>query len=170
MILSDRDIRDALARLENQLVVDPLPPVQALQPASLELTIGNQILIPGEQTPRVLEPGVDLVLNPGEFGLATTVERVRIPTDLVAQVNGKSSWARLGLMVHVTAGFIDPGFDGTITLELANVGTLPVSVPQGAAICQLVFFKLTSPAERPYGTEGLGSHYQGQDGVTPSAI
>lgn len=157
-----------MARLENALIVDPGFDQARLQPASLELTIDGEIFIPGEDGKRTLEPDIDLVLMPGDFGLASTVETVRIPTDLVAQVNGKSSWARLGLIVHTTAGFIDPGFRGNITLELKNLGRRAIVIPQGAPICQLVFFQMTSPALRPYGSEGLGSHYQDQKGVTAS--
>jgi dCTP deaminase len=170
VILSDRDIRSAMQRLENPLIIDPPPAPRAFQPASVEMTLGSEVWIPGEPCKRTLATGIDLELAPGEFGLATTVETVHIPTDLVAQVNGKSTWARRGLIVHTTAGFIDPGFRGQITLELANLGPQPILVPQGAPICQLVFFQMTSPAQRPYGTEGLASHYQDQSGVTSAHV
>lgn len=181
MILSDRDIRAALQRLENPLIVDPGFDPQRLQPASLELTLDEDVIVQSYRYHRnalgvkvidevfwtegcLLDFGNEISAD--SFWLATTVETVRIPTDLVAQVNGKSSLARQGLIVHTTAGFIDPGFKGQITLELKNVGMAPIPLEAGMPICQLVFFQLSSPAERPYGTEGLGSHYQGQAGPT----
>jgi dCTP deaminase len=105
---------------------------------------------------------------PDQFLLASTVQEVWMPDDLVAQVNGKSSLGRLGMTVHITAGFIDPGFRGTVTLELKNLSHSVITLRPGMPICQLVFFQMTSPADRPYGSEGLGSHYQGQIGVTAS--
>lgn len=179
MILSDRDIQAAMARLENPLIVDPPFHKDRLQPASLELTLADEILVSvqGSQD-LVLTSFTELYetwnhgpwgyLNPGDFWLATTVETVQIPTDLVAQVNGKSSHARRGLVVHQTAGFIDPGFKGQITLELSNASMNGIKLTRGMAICQLVFMQMTSPAQRPYGSAGLGSHYQGQQGPTPS--
>lgn len=171
VILSDRDIRVAMARLENALIVDPAVPDRAFQPASLELHMDGTTYVPA--TDRYHGPyPVDSkgVLEPGDFVLASTMETVRIPTDLVAQVNGKSSWARKGLIVHTTAGFIDPGFRGQITLELKNLGERAIKIPVGAPICQLVFFQMTSPALRPYGSKGLGSRYQDQKGVTGSRL
>jgi dCTP deaminase len=190
LILSDRDIRAALQRLEDPLIIDPAFPPERLQPASLELTLGPDILFEkktwmrdkyGNRTLAVTwEPLTlcmaecigehNVYMQPGDFWLASTVETVRIPTDLVAQVNGKSSWARKGLIVHTTAGFIDPGFKGQITLELKNVSSKPIGLHTWAPICQLVFTQLTSPALRPYGSEGLGSHYQGQVGPTPAQV
>lgn len=190
MILSDRDIRAALQRLENPLIIDPGFDPGRLQPASLELTLAEDVLIEVpihirnahniaivnevRWEPRSLhEPermgAYGHKMGPGAFWLGSTVEKVHIPTDLVAQVNGKSSWARKGLIVHTTAGFVDPGFRGQITLELKNVSGGPLLLTAGTPICQLVFTQLTSPAERPYGTPGLRSHYQGQSGVTPAA-
>lgn len=188
MILSDRDIRAALQRLENPLIVDPGFDPRRLQPASLELTLGTDILVEQQGykyvsaggsgrwlvsdidwTPEVIgDDGFEM--EPNEFILASTVEMIRVPTDMVAQVNGKSSWARQGLICHTMAGFIDPGFKGTVTLELKNVSRKPIRLLPGVPICQLVFTQLTSPAERPYGSTGLGSHYQNQKGVTPSAL
>lgn len=174
-----------MQRLEDPLIIDPAFAPQRLQPASLELTLADGILREQafhhrdrfgilvvekvEWRQDFAEPGGLITLKPGEFALASTIERVRIPTDLVAQVNGKSSWARQGLIVHTVAGFIDPGFKGTVTLELKNVSSGPLRLPLETPICQLVFTQLTSPAQRPYGSTGLGSHYQGQEGVTPSA-
>lgn len=180
--MSDRDIRVALQRLENPLIVDPGFDPQRLQPASLELTLGAEYLIDGGSTMnaagQVIGYGMvegsmvdrgHVTIYPQDFMLATTVERVCIPTDLVAQVNGKSSLARQGLIVHTTAGFIDPGFRGQITLELKNLSRRPITLLPGMPICQLVFFQMTSPSERPYGSKGLSSHYQGQVGPTRSA-
>lgn len=170
MILSDRDIQAALEREDDPLIIDPGFHPQRLQPASLELTMAGEAYSPLRD--RHLGPfkvGSKGVLEPGDFVLACTQETVRIPTDLVAQVNGKSSWARQGLIVHTTAGFIDPGFRGQITLEFKNLGDKTIYIPVGAPICQLVFFRMTSPARRPYGHPELGSHYQDQTGATPAA-
>lgn len=182
MILSDRDIRAALQRLEDPLIVDPGFDPARLQPASLELTLAADVLV---ETPHHIRNAYgiwqcdladwdkgkvdDDPMNTSEFWLASTVEKVHIPRDLVAQVNGKSSLARKGLIVHTTAGFIDPGFRGQITLELKNLSAAPIRLEAGMPICQLVFFQMTSPSERPYGSEGLSSHYQGQAGPTASA-
>lgn len=187
MILSDRDIRTALQRLEDPLIVDPGFDPARLQPASLELTLDSYILV--EEKPYLVRnaAGESIVRYPdqqfydhtmneqgfllhnNQFVLASTVEKVHIPRDLVAQVNGKSSHGRRGLVVHQTAGFIDPGFRGTVTLELSNASSWPIRITPGMPICQLVFFQMTSPSERPYGSKGLGSHYQGQAGATASA-
>lgn len=169
MILSDRDIRAAMQRLENPLIIDPGFDPGRLQPASLELTLDGTNYSPLLGELYGPHPVGDVgILDPGSFVLGCTAETVHIPTDLVAQVNGKSSWARKGLIVHTTAGFIDPGFKGQITLEMVNLGPCPIKIPIGAPICQLVFFQMTSPAERPYGHPQLGSKYQGQQGPTPS--
>jgi len=109
-----------------------------------------------------------LVLHPGEFVLGSTLERVGLPDDLVARLEGKSSLGRLGLLIHSTAGFVDAGWDGHLTLELSNVANLPITVYPGMKIGQISFLRMTTPAERPYGSPGLGSKYQGQLGPTPS--
>jgi dCTP deaminase len=108
------------------------------------------------------------ILHPGEFVLGSTLERVSLPDDLVARLEGKSSLGRLGLLIHSTAGFIDPGWDGHVTLELSNVANLPITIYPGMKIGQLSFVRLSEPAERPYGSEGIGSKYQGQRGPTAS--
>ena len=108
------------------------------------------------------------ILHPGEFVLGSTLERVRLPDDLVARLEGKSSLGRLGLLIHSTAGFIDPGWDGHVTLELSNVANLPITIYYAMKIGQLSFVQMTEPAETPYGADGLGSKYQGQKGPTPS--
>jgi dCTP deaminase len=112
--------------------------------------------------------GESFMLHPGEFVLGSTLERVGVPTDLVARVEGKSSLGRLGLVIHSTAGFIDAGFDGHVTLELANLANLPITLYPGMKIGQISFIKMTSPAEKPYGSGAKGSKYQGQRGPTPS--
>ena len=118
----------------------------------------------------LVEPKEDepFVLHPGEFVLASTLERVTLPDDLAARVEGKSSLGRLGLLTHATAGFVDPGFVGHVTLELSNVATLPITLWPGMKIGQLCFFRLTSPADNPYGSATYGSRYQGQRGPTAS--
>jgi dCTP deaminase len=108
------------------------------------------------------------ILHPGEFVLGSTLERVTLPDDLVARLEGKSSLGRLGLLIHSTAGFIDPGWDGHVTLELSNVANLPITIYPEMKIGQLSFVRLSEPAERPYGSAGIGSKYQGQRGPTPS--
>lgn len=190
MILRDASIRAAMARVENPLIIDPPSHPDRLQPASLELTLAPDVLAEtivykrdkyGNRYKMVSwEPmtlcvdhalcaGVHhIYLHPGDFWLASTVETVQIPTDLVAQVNGKSSLARKGLVIHQTAGFIDPGFKGQITLELSNVSHKPIRLTTWMPVCQLVFMQMDGPADRPYGSAGLGSHYMGQKGPTPS--
>jgi len=185
MILSDADI---LARLEaGDLEVDPLSdPETQVQPASVDLRLGSEFLefrrtnIPcihpnseGEVSDYVSEThipeGEEFILHPGDFVLGTTVERVSIPPDLVAHVEGRSSLGRLAIVVHATAGLADPGFDGRITLELSNLGAAPVALTPGMRISQLTFTRLSSPAERPYGAE-RGSKYQNQTGPQASRI
>ena len=108
------------------------------------------------------------VLHPGEFVLGTTVERVTLPDDIVARLEGKSSLGRLGLLIHSTAGYVDPGWDGRLTLELSNVANLPIVLTPGMKIGQISFAQMTTPVDRPYGSPGLGSRYQGQEQTTPS--
>ncbi len=120
-------------------------------------------------TRRIEPPGEEpFILHPGEFVLASTYELITLPEDLASRLEGKSSLGRLGLLAHSTAGFIDPGFSGHVTLELSNVATLPIKLWPGMKIGQLCMFRLTSPAERPYGSAGVGSRYQGQRGPTAS--
>ncbi|MES3160199.1 MAG: dCTP deaminase [Halorubrum sp.] len=185
MILSDADILDRLAA--GDLVIDPLADVdQQVQPASVDLRLGERFLefqrtnIPcihpteadevGEYVTETTVPkGDEFILHPGDFVLGTTVERVEIPEDLVAHVEGRSSLGRLAIVVHATAGLCDPGYRGQITLELSNLGTAPVALSPGMRVSQLTFTTLTSPADRPYGTE-RGSKYQNQDGPQASRI
>lgn len=171
MILSDRDIRKAQA---NHNVVEPFRD-EHVQPASIDLRLGDQFIIWEDDGTGTMHKvrvtaadGIDI--HPGQFMLGATFETVNIPDHLVGLIDGRSSWARLGVAVHITAGYIDPGFHGQVTLELRNLGHNPVWLPVGSRICQMRLTQLTSPAEKPYGTDGLDNHYQGQQGVTASAI
>ena len=185
MILSDGDI---LRRLEEgDLVIEPLEDLDLqVQPASVDLRLGNEFLefqhanIPcihpeSEQEVEeyveetVVDEGGEFILHPGDFVLGTTRERVAIPDDLIAHVEGRSSLGRLAVVVHATAGLADPGYQGQITLELSNLGTAPVALTPGMRISQLTFTELKNPAERPYGEE-RGSKYQGQSGPQASKI
>lgn len=163
MILSDRDIAN---RLDMDLKIDPLDEPEAqVQPASVDLTLSHAFIQDGE------EYGTDSwTLTPGEFVLGSTVETVGIPADLVASVEGRSSWGRKGLTIHSTAGWVDPGFVGDLTLEISNEGNEPVTVEAGDRICQIVFHTLHSSAERPYGHEDRSSKYQEQSGPVESRI
>jgi len=185
MILSDADI---LARLEaDELLVEPLDdPGLQIQPASVDLRLGSEFLefqrtnIPcihptREQeveeyvTETTVEDGEEFILHPGDFVLGTTAERVEIPDDLLASVEGRSSLGRLAVVVHATAGIVDPGYRGQITLELSNLGTAPVALTPGMRISQLIFTELKNPAETPYGSD-RGSKYQDQTGPQASRI
>lgn len=165
MILSDATLRAELAA--GSLVIDPQPADYAIQPASIDLHLGDQIRWVDGQN---VKWGHDFIVNPGRFYLAHTAESVTIPAHLVAQLDGKSSLARLGLSIHQTAGWIDPGFTGQITLEIYNASAEPIWLLRGMPIGQLVLMRLTAPAERPYGHPAIGSHYQNQTGATPSAV
>lgn len=165
MILSDISLRAELAA--GTLVIDPTPADHAIQPASIDLHLGQETRRQGRQARRRVGTWY---MDPGEFLLGHTLETVTIPAHLVGQLNGKSSLGRLGLAIHVTAGFIDPGFSGQITLELHNCSGRVVELHPLMPIGQLVLMRLTAPAERPYGSAGLGSKYQGQTGATPSAV
>jgi len=185
MILSDTDILDRLG--EGDLVIEPLDDIDLqVQPASVDLRLGREFLefqhanIPcihpnseqetEEYTDRVtVEEGGEYILHPGDFVLGTTHERVEIPADLIAHVEGRSSLGRLAIVVHATAGLCDPGYEGQITLELSNLGTAPVALTPGMRISQLTFTELKTEAERPYGEE-RGSKYQGQEGPQASKI
>lgn len=160
MILSDADLLGHQIRYD---LVRPWNP-DHLQAASVDLTLGNEFTVNGAH----YALAAACPIAPREFLLGTTVEAVYVPPHLSAQINGRSTWGRRGLIVHTTAGFIDPGFRGQITLELYNVSADTLYIPLGERICQIVYSELTSPAHRPYGSEGLGSHYQNQRGVTPA--
>ncbi len=183
MLLSDRDIRARLGK--GDLVIDPLDdPAVQIQPASVDLRLGTSFALfrptrvacldpralPADVTETVeVAEGDAFVLHPGDFVLGTTFERIRVPPDLVARVEGRSSLGRLAVVVLATAGFIDPGFEGQITLELSNLGRCAVKLYPGMRVSQVVFEQLSSPAERPYGPE-RGSKYQGQTGPVPSRL
>ncbi len=180
MLLSDRDIRAEVDR--GGIVLEPYQPAM-VQPSSVDVRLDRYFRVfenhrypnidPSEEQPdltRLVETAGDeaFVLHPGEFVLASTHEVVTLGDAIAARLEGKSSLGRLGLLTHSTAGFIDPGFSGHVTLELSNVATLPIMLWPGMKIGQLCFFRLSSPAEHPYGSTTHGSRYQGQRGPTPS--
>jgi dCTP deaminase len=180
MLLSDRDIRAEVDT--GRVVLEPYDEAM-VQPSSVDVRLDRFFRVfenhryphidPASEQPdltRLVETsGADpFVLHPGEFVLASTFEVVTLPDDVAARLEGKSSLGRLGLLTHSTAGFIDPGFSGHVTLELSNVATLPIMLWPGMKIGQLCFFRLSSPAEHPYGSAKHGSRYQGQRGPTPS--
>ena len=180
MLLSDRDLR---AQIDTGRVrLDPWDP-QMVQPSSIDVRLDRYfrlfdnhkypVIDPSQEQPDLtrlveVEPDESFVLHPGEFVLGSTLEEVTLPDDVAARVEGKSSLGRLGLLTHATAGFVDPGFTGHVTLELSNVATLPIVLHPGMKIGQLCFFQLSSAAEQPYGSPARGSHYQGQRGPTAS--
>ncbi|MEX2274951.1 MAG: dCTP deaminase [Actinomycetota bacterium] len=180
MILSDRTIREELAA--GRIVVDPFDDA-CVQPSSIDLHVDAQFRVfansryayidvqremPDLTELVEVEQGEPFILHPGEFVLGSTAERVALPDDLVARLEGKSSLGRLGLLIHSTAGYVDPGWDGYLTLELSNVANLPITIYPGMKIGQISFFQLTTAAESPYGSSAAGSKYQGQRGPTPS--
>ncbi len=179
MILSDRTIREQLAA--GRIVIDPLDD-DALQPSSVDLRLDHRFRVFRNHTmghidvKQNLEKLTDLVeagdepfmLHPGEFVLGSTLERVAVPDDLVARLEGKSSLGRLGLLIHSTAGFVDAGFDGQLTLELSNVATLPITLYPGMRIGQISFQQMTTAADVPYGSAELKSKYKHQQGPMPS--
>lgn len=180
MVLSDGDIRKAIAN--GDIEIDPYEE-RNVQPSSVDLHVDRYFRIFNNHRYRVIdvkEPMENLteqievpetesfILHPGEFVLGSTVERVRLADDLVARLEGKSSLGRLGLLIHSTAGFVDAGFEGHLTLELSNVANLPITIYPGMKIGQISFFRLSSEAENPYGSSRVGSKYQGQRGPTPS--
>lgn len=180
MLLSDRDIRQEL--VDSRIKLEPYDE-QMLQPSSVDVRLDKffrlfdnhkyPFIDPAEEQPDLtrlveVEAGEPFILHPGEFVLGSTYEQVSLPDDIAARLEGKSSLGRLGLLTHSTAGFIDPGFTGHVTLELSNVATLPITLWPGMKIGQMCFFRLSSPAENPYGSQKYGSRYQGQRGPTAS--
>jgi dCTP deaminase len=166
--LSDFSLRRRIDR--GELISNWRKPL-SIQPASVEVRLDENIIAyrRGDENITLDENGYELL--PGEFILASTQERIHVPADLVARVEGKSSWARRGILVHVSAGYIDPGFQGNVTLEIANLHSAKSAhLYPGDRIAQIAFEDLDRPASMPYGTDGLGSHYQGQAGVTPSSM
>ncbi|CAM06382.1 deoxycytidine triphosphate deaminase [Saccharopolyspora erythraea NRRL 2338] len=179
-MLSDRDLRKELE--DGRLELDPFDAAM-IQPSSIDVRLDRYFRVfdntkythidPSQQQDeltslREVPDDEPFVLHPGEFVLGSTFELVGLPDDLAGRLEGKSSLGRLGLLTHSTAGFIDPGFSGHITLELSNVANLPITLWPGMKIGQLCLFRLSSPADHPYGTKQAGSRYQGQRGPTPS--
>jgi dCTP deaminase len=180
MLLADRDI---LEQINSGLIrVEPFN-AEMVQPSSLDVRLDNRFCVfnnhqythidPAIEQPNltreiVVDPSEYFVLHPGEFVLASTLEYITLSSGVAARFEGKSSLGRLALATHITAGFIDPGFSGHVTLELANMNTLPIKLYPGMKIGQLAFFKMSSLVEHPYGSQVRGSHYQGQRGPTPS--
>ncbi len=180
MLLSDRDIRAEIAA--NRVGVEPFDEAM-IQPSSVDVRLDKFFRVFENHKYSVIDPSIEqaeltrevisegdepFILHPGEFVLASTYEVITLPDDIAGRLEGKSSLGRLGLLTHSTAGFIDPGFSGHITLELSNVANLPVKLFPGMKIGQLCLIKLSSPAEHPYGSEKYGSRYQGQRGPTAS--
>lgn len=180
MVLSDRSIKEAM--MTGRIRIEPSDP-EDIQPSSVDLHLGSKFQVFRNSRYPYIDPSREqaglmelveataeepFVLHPGEFVLGATLERVVLPSDIVARLEGKSSLGRLGLLIHSTAGYIDPGWEGTLTLELSNVANLPVVLTPGMAIGQISFMQLSTPVDRPYGTPGLGSRYQGQTDPTPS--
>ena len=182
MIFSDLTIREAIA--SERIVIEPFDD-SMVQPSSIDLTVAAAFRVFENHKYPVIDPKhpqEDLtteviateeepfILHPGEFVLGSTAEIIGLPNDIVARLEGKSSLGRIGLLIHSTAGFVDPGFRGHLTLELSNVANLPIAIYPGMKIGQISFYQLSTPAEHPYGSAAAGSKYQGQEGPTPSRI
>jgi len=180
MMLSDRTLSEALE--SGRIEIDPLG-ANAIQPSSIDLRLAAQFRIFRNHTRAVIDVKQDLsdltemvemtngqpfILHPGEFVLGSTLERVKVPDDLVARIEGKSSLGRLGLLIHSTAGFVDAGWNGQLTLELSNVASLPITLYPEMKIGQISFMQMTTPADQPYGSAAVGSKYQNQDGPVAS--
>ncbi len=182
MILSDHSIKDAINT--ERIQISPFNEDQ-IQPASYDIRLEGRFLVfrnykyscidpkaPQQDLTEMIEVGDDepFIVHPGEFILGSTVERIGLGSDIAAQLGGKSSLGRLGLIVHATAGFIDPGFEGSVTLELSNVANLPIRLYPGMKVGQISFFAMSTPADRPYGHPSLGSKYKGQTVPTASRM
>jgi len=180
MILSDRSLREEIAA--GRIVIEPFDD-SCVQPSSVDLHLDHRFLVFRNHAMGHIDVKTDLsalteqveaagddpfILHPGEFVLGSTSERVTVPDDLVARLEGKSSLGRLGLLIHSTAGYVDAGWDGQLTLEFSNVANLPITLYPGMKIGQISFMRMTTPADRPYGSSGLDSKYRGQDGPRPS--
>jgi dCTP deaminase len=180
VVLSDNTIRAEIDA--GRIVIDPYDE-SLVQPSSVDVRVDNRFRVfnnsrypyidvrqPMEDLtePVVIEGEEPFILHPGEFVLGQTLERVTLPNDLVARLEGKSSLGRLGLLIHSTAGFVDSGFSGNLTLELSNVANLPITIYPGMPIGQMSFMRMDGPVERPYGSQETGSKYQGQAEPTPS--
>jgi len=182
VVLSDVTIKRLIA--EGRIGIDPYDDA-LLQPSSVDVRVDKyfrvfhnarypyiDVKLPQEELTEEVEIHGDqpFILHPGEFVLGSTLERVSLPDDLVARLEGKSSLGRLGLLIHSTAGYVDPGWKGNLTLELSNVANLPIALYYGMRIGQISFFRMSSPVDRPYGSASLGSKYQGQSEPTASAF
>lgn len=182
MILSDRSIKESIA--DGRIVITPYNE-SLVQPASIDIRLDGRFRVfrnyryscidpkaLQEDLTELIEVGPDepFIVHPGEFILGNTVERIKLGNDLVARLEGKSSLGRLGLIVHATAGYVDPGFEGNITLELSNVANLPIRLYPGMKVGQISFFAMSTPADRPYGHPSLGSKYKGQSAPTASRM
>jgi dCTP deaminase len=180
VILSDRDIRAAIEA--GRIVIDPFTP-EAIQPSSVDLHVDRRFRVFRNNRYPFIDVRTDqpdltelveidaeqpFILHPGEFVLGSTLERVSLPDDLVARLEGKSSLGRLGLLIHSTAGYVDPGWDGNLTLELSNVANLPITLYYGMKIGQISFQRMSSPVEVAYGDDRIGSKYRGQTDPTAS--
>ncbi len=180
MVLSDRSIKEQL--LAGRIRIEPLDP-EDVQPSSVDLHLDTKFQVFRNSRYPYIDPTREqaglmemvsgsveepFVLHPGEFVLGATIERIVLPDDILARLEGKSSLGRLGLLIHSTAGYVDPGWEGTLTLELSNVANLPIVLTPGMPIGQISFTRMTTPVDRPYGSPGLGSRYQGQSDPTPS--
>jgi dCTP deaminase len=180
VVLSDRTIRSEIEA--GRIIIDPFDP-ELVQPSSVDVRVDRQFRVfhnarypyidvrqPMAELTELVEPpdGEPFILHPGEFVLGQTLERVTLPNDLVARLEGKSSLGRLGLLIHSTAGFVDSGFSGNLTLELSNVANLPITIYHGMPIGQISFMRMDGPVEKPYGSDETGSKYQGQAEPTPS--
>lgn len=182
MVLSDRSIKEELAA--NRIVIDPVHP-RDIQPASVDLHLDKGMLVFRNSSEAYIDVRRDLtglterqeipedkpfILHPGEFVLGSTMEHIELPNDIVARLEGKSSLGRIGLVIHSTAGYIDPGWKGNLTLELTNVARLPITLYFGMRIGQISFQRMTTEVDRPYGSSDLGSRYQGQSDPTTSRL
>jgi dCTP deaminase len=181
-VLSDRDIRASIE--SGAVVIRPYDPAD-LQPSSVDLHLDHSFRVfrnnrypfidvrqkqPDLTELLTIEPDEPFILHPGEFVLGQTLEWVELPVDLVARLEGRSSLGRIGLLIHSTAGYVDPGWKGNLTLELSNVANLPIALYFGMKIGQISFSRMSSPVDRPYGSPSLGSKYQGQSEPTASAF
>ncbi|WP_407389963.1 dCTP deaminase [Methanobrevibacter woesei] len=184
-ILSDKTIKEYLE--SGKIAIDPLEDEKQIQPSSVDMRLGDEFKVfkvirkpfidPKDEEDvssymesTVVKESEAFIIHPNEFALATTHEYVKLPDDLVARVEGRSSMGRLGVTMHVTAGFIDPGFEGKITLEISNIGAMPVALYPGQRVCQIVFETMTTPAEKPYGHPDRNSKYMNQTRPESSKI
>ena len=165
MILSDKSIEEAMKN--EKICIFPLPSDDCFQPASIDIRLGAGFKdVDGKEMGRRKR----FLVHPGSFVLACTLERVKLSNDIVAKIEGKSSIGRKGIFIHVTAGYVDPGWDGCLTLEIYNASNKPYLLKYGEKIAQIRFEAITTPVNRPYGHPTLGRHYQGSEGTVESAV